>query len=469
MILYLFFLFAGWYALSSFASWYRLRHFKGPFLAYGAIHLWLSYGAIHLWLSYGAIHLWLSYGAITGRSWETYQGVCETYGSLARLAPDTLVTDDPDLIRRMSAARSPYRKSGFYEGMRLNPNRHTTFSTLDKVLHDQLKARTTPAYSGMDVPDLEGAVDSVVGHLQRFIHEGYVSKEGGSRSMNLAEVLHFLTLDLLAKIAQGREFGHLDSGSDVHGWIKSFGAAAPYFQLVAEIPWLRRVVFSSLVLRSVWPKPTDEKGIGKIMGIAKSVVADRFRLDAEKNDMLCETGVLLLIIAGSDNTSGTIRATLLYLMTNPRAYQKLQREIDEAAAVIQEGLRIFSPSGSLLTKQAPPEGDEFKTHRIPGGVNIGQSTWAMMRRKDLFGDDADVFQPKRFLEADPKRRDEMEKVVDLNFGYGRWGCSGKPVALMELNKVFVELCEPSNPWDVKTYPVLVIRNMNVIVTERRLI
>ncbi|KAF6818063.1 cytochrome P450 [Colletotrichum plurivorum] len=375
MILYLLFLFAGWYALSSFASWYRLRHFKGPFLA-------------------SFTHLWLSYGAITGRSWETYQDVCETYGSLARLGPDTLVTDDPDLIRRMSAARSP---------------------TLDKALHDQLKARTTPAYSGRDVPDLEGAVDSVVRHLQRFIREG----------------------------------------------------------------------------------------------IAKSVVADRFRLDAEKkNDMLgsflrhgidaeqCESEVLLLIIAGSDNTSGTIRATLLYLMTNPRAYQRLQREIDEAAAsgqisapitneeakslpylqaVIQEGLRIFSPSGSLLTKQAPPEGHEFKGHRIPGGVNIGQSTWAMMRRKDIFGEDADVFRPERFLEADPKRRDEMEKVVDLNFGYGRWGCSGKPVALMELNKVFLlryfdfQLCDPSNPWAVKTYPVLVTRNMNVIVTERKLV
>ncbi|KAF6789040.1 cytochrome P450 [Colletotrichum sojae] len=326
-------------------------------------------------------------------SLETYQGVCESYGSLARLAPDTLVTDDPDLIRRMSAARSPYRKSGFYEGMRLNPNRHTTFSTLDKALHDQLKARTTPAYSGRDVPDLEGAV----------------------------------VLTRLLGICSG-----------------SFGR--DIFRLDAE-------------------KKNDMLG---------SFV--RHGIDAEQ----CESEVLLLIIAGSDNTSGTIRAALLYLMTYPRAYQKLQREIDEASvsgqilapitndeakrlpylqAVIQEGLRIFSPSGSLLTKQAPPEGDEFKGHRIPSGVKIGQSTWAMMRRKDLFGDDADVFRPERFLEADPKRRDEMEKVVDLNFEYGRWGCSGKPVALMELNKVFVkllryfdfQLCDPSRPWDV-TYP-----------------
>lgn len=33
----------------------------------------------------------------------------------------------------------------------------------------------------------------------------------------------------------------------------------------------------------------------------------------------------------------------------------------------------------------------------------------------------------------------MTSVVDLSFGHGRYICSGKPLAVMELNKVYVEV------------------------------
>jgi cytochrome P450 len=55
------------------------------------------------------------------------------------------------------------------------------------------------------------------------------------------------------------------------------------------------------------------------------------------------TEALEQIIAGSDTTAGAIRGTLLHLMTNPRVYLRLQREIDDAvrcsrAPSIGEGL-----------------------------------------------------------------------------------------------------------------------------------
>jgi hypothetical protein len=33
----------------------------------------------------------------------------------------------------------------------------------------------------------------------------------------------------------------------------------------------------------------------------------------------------------------------------------------------------------------------------------------------------------------------MRRVAELVFGYGRWGCAGKMIAFLELNKVFVEV------------------------------
>jgi hypothetical protein len=38
----------------------------------------------------------------------------------------------------------------------------------------------------------------------------------------------------------------------------------------------------------------------------------------------------------------------------------------------------------------------------------------------------------------------MADTVELIFGCGRWGCSGKPVAFMELNKIFIEVCKAND-------------------------
>lgn len=42
------------------------------------------------------------------------------------------------------------------------------------------------------------------------------------------------------------------------------------------------------------------------------------------------TKALEQIIAGSDTTASAIRGTLLHLITNPRVYLRLQREVDDA-------------------------------------------------------------------------------------------------------------------------------------------
>ncbi len=64
----------------------------------------------------------------------------------------------------------------------------------------------------------------------------------------------------------------------------------------------------------------------------------------------------------------------------------------------------------------------------------------MMRDKGVFGNDADTFSLERWLQPDGNRLRTMEHTVELVFGYGKWGCLGKPIALLDLNKMFVEVC-----------------------------
>lgn len=70
--------------------------------------------------------------------------------------------------------------------------------------------------------------------------------------------------------------------------------------------------------------------------------------------------------------------------------------------------------------------------------------YEMLRNKAVFGEDADMFRPERFIECDEDTKARMSKVIDLSFGHGRWMCLGKALAWMELNKVFVEVSTVAN-------------------------
>lgn len=86
----------------------------------------------------------------------------------------------------------------------------------------------------------------------------------------------------------------------------------------------------------------------------------------------------------------------------------------------------------------PPEGDNYKGQHIPGGTFIGLNTWGV-QLNPVFGDDPEVFRPERWLVDDENRIKEMNAVHELVFGYGTTKCLGSPIAMINLNKIFVEV------------------------------
>lgn len=172
------------------------------------------------------------------------------------------------------------------------------------------------------------------------------------------------------------------------------------------------------------------------------------------------------IIAGSDTTANAIKMTVSHIAASPVVATKLRNEIGSAVsegklsspvtneeaiklpylqAVIWEGLRVHPPFGGLIMKQVGNEGDMFDGKYLPPGTRIGHSTWAVTHETSVFGADASVFRPERWLEADEKMRATMRRQTELVFGSGRWGCPGKVVAFIELNKVMVEVSYLSLP------------------------
>lgn len=98
------------------------------------------------------------------------------------------------------------------------------------------------------------------------------------------------------------------------------------------------------------------------------------------------------------------------------------------------------PAAQPLPKIVPPEGDTVSGYFLPGGTEIGYSIMSICRRKEIWGADAEIWRPERWLEADAQKLALMNSTVDLVFSSGKWMCLGKNVALMEFNKIFVEVC-----------------------------
>lgn len=169
---------------------------------------------------------------------------------------------------------------------------------------------------------------------------------------------------------------------------------------------------------------------------------------------------LLQVVAGTDTTATGLKTIMLHVMTRPEIYRTLQTEIEEGLsqelisspvkdaearrlpflqAVIKEGLRIRSPAGGAFFKTVPRGGDVLGGVFLPGGTEVGVSHLSFLHSKQIFGADAEVFRPERWLEADAEQLGKMNSVVDLIFHSGKYQCLGKSVALMEYNKIFVEL------------------------------
>ncbi len=93
-----------------------------------------------------------------------------------------------------------------------------------------------------------------------------------------------------------------------------------------------------------------------------------------------------------------------------------------------------------MTKLVPPEGDWLNEQFVPGGVKIGYNACGTHHRKETFGEDANIYRPERWLQASGDQLRLMENSNELVFGSGKYKCLGNPVAFIELNKVFLEVC-----------------------------
>lgn len=99
----------------------------------------------------------------------------------------------------------------------------------------------------------------------------------------------------------------------------------------------------------------------------------------------------------------------------------------------------FSPSTPILLPRATPKGgltlDDGRY--IPEDTKLSANAHVTQRNREIYGEDAEMFNPSRWLE-DEGKNNTMEKY-DLHFGSGSRVCLGKNIAMLELWKASFEV------------------------------
>lgn len=332
------------------------------------------------------------------------------------------------------------------------------------------------------------------------------------KPVDIARISQFFTLDVLTQIAFGAPFGYLRKNEDVFNYIHEVSGFLHILEFCSNFPLIQRLL-SSKLMSGFQPKPTDKTGMGAMLGVARLVAAERFAPGAKQHDDMLgsfikhgmtqeevENEAMLQILGGSDSTATAIRTIFLYILTNPVVYAKLVHELDANAhrlsspvitsgeaqslrylqACINEGLRIFPPLTGLQGKISPPGGETVNGYYLPGGIEVCWCSQSMQRRKDIYGDDTHIYRPERWLEAAAlndggDKINQMNKTIEMVFGAGRYGCLGKTVARLELDKMFAalfqnfefSLLDPFRPMTTKSHGVHIQLDLWVQATERK--
>lgn len=239
--------------------------------------------------------------------------------------------------------------------------------------------------------------------------------------------------------------------------------------------------FASRCRRILEDRLSEQDGTEEIRKGRPHDFTDRF-LEAQRKDPSISDGQLIgyvqaNLIAGSDTTAAVMRTAIYYSLKSPWIHQRIVEEIDSkqvafpvpfrvarfelafCSAVVREALRYHFPFINLMERETPPSGIEMPDgRRLPGGVVIGTYGDLIGRDKRVFGEDADEFNPLRWLQKPDEAYEKYDarlkamNAADLAFGFGPRACIGKHVAEMEIYKFIptffglLEVCMLLNGW-----------------------
>ncbi|KAN0120274.1 cytochrome P450 [Hyaloscypha variabilis] len=482
---------------------------------------------------------WWRFWVVYGRRPELeHIRLHEKHGDVVRLGPNSLSFSDPKALKTIYGLNKGFTKSEFYPVQQAVASGHrlpSLFSTTSEAFHAQLRRSVNSAFSMSTLIQYEPFVDSTT-ELFLSQTEKLYAKTG--EACNFSRWLQFYAFDVIGEMTYSKRHGFLEENRDIDGIIDYVANLFDYAGPIGQIPFLDVLIlknpiwlllgkygfvdgtfpvakFARARMLERYPTSSDPKTSTILPStepsaeskkpdlLSKFVQAKNDRPDF-MNDSLVMTMAISMAFAGSETTAISLSSVFYYLLKNPRCMEEVYRELDSKAregffgdyenglvtwtesqslpyldACIKEAFRVHPAPGLTLERIVPPQGADIAGHFVKGGTIVGCSAWVLHRRKEIFGEDVEVYRPERWLpepgkdkEAEEKRVKEMAGTM-LHFGQGARTCIGKNISLLEIYKVVpsvlrrfeVRLQDPTKEWTV--HNAWFVRQLNFNTTFHR--
>ncbi|KAK4240603.1 cytochrome P450 [Achaetomium macrosporum] len=445
------------------------------------------------------------------------------YGPLVRIGHNMVSVNDPEAYPVINGFKRVFRKTKFYstaEAWYKGKPLPTIITARDRQYHSQLLRVAGGAYSIASGPQMEAKMQPLVDLLLSKMNE---FGQSGKRPVNVARLLAHFAFDAMGIINVSEPFGFLEKDVDVQGAIQAIDLANTYFSVIAQAPWMHTFLLGNRFAQSVMEKQNPVLNLALAMvdkRLAAVANADEEKKPDKGGDFLgrllelnesaevSKAGnklryeqIVSLVLANTMAGYATVAIALrsiLYLLARHRdVYARLQRELDEAFAsgalsqppnhtvaeasklpyldaVIVEALRVHPVLGLILEREVPEGGAVLAGQHVPEGTIVGFNPWVILHNTQVYGEDADVFRPERWLEADETRLREMKRC-NITFGAGPRTCQGKNIGMMEILKLMpalmhrfdFALANPGEEWQVTGHWFTMQSKMDMIFTPRR--
>ncbi|KAK3391826.1 cytochrome P450 [Sordaria brevicollis] len=426
----------------------------------------------------GWTNLWRLGQVLSGEYAPRMKKLHEKYGPIVRIGPNILNLDFPELTRTIYGTDPKWKKTNFYQNSSSIIDGKITyhmFSEVDNAEHARMKRPVVRHYSVPSVLAMEPLMDKVINDFLGHLQTRYIDTQ---KECEFGEWLGYYAWDFLGIVTFSAKFGYMEKGCDFDGTLAIADKSIDYLGICGQMPWMDYWLDKNPVVHLGPPNISNvtnvaiEKMTTRLKGEDKVFREDRpdflqYFIESMSThpdivDPKQIIGYLLLnLIAGADTTAITMRALFYYSLKDARVWSKLvtavrtsgiepgkpaphsiARAIPYLEAVIRETIRYHPAVSMIMERIVPSAGLALPDGSVvPGGSFVGMNPYIVGRNKKIFGEDADEFNPDRWLQREGesdeqyKERRSLYETASIAFGNGSRICLGRNLSQMELYKV----------------------------------
>ncbi|PMD32987.1 cytochrome P450 [Hyaloscypha variabilis F] len=440
--------------------------------------------------------LWQIIHAFKGHTEEATIAEHKKHGDFVRIGYNEVSIGHPDAITEV--LKSQMNKGDWYRIFSLPDSRYVNqMSEVDAKRHIAKTKNIASGYAFSNVIKAEPYIDGALQLLEKRLD----SLSEAHLPVHFDEWFNFLGFDIVGEVTFSKQFGFLDQGRDIGNAIANTRALGIYVAVMGHFWWAHDYLLANPLIGYLNLQPTMHifdtclaavDARSKNDKVRKDMIEQWIDMRKKHPDRMDEKEILAAAVAnigaGADTVSATLQALFYNLLRNEETLRKLREEIDGAnlaevptheetqklpflQACIKEALRFHTPVAFGLPRVAPPGGVTVLGRHFEEGVILSVNPWVIHRRREIFGEDADLFNPDRWMTDSGRNRERY--LIAFGVGYGQ--CPGRHLAQLELSKTTAMLIrdydikqvEEGKSWRFETHFTAVPYGWPCYVTRRR--